>query len=151
MVRNSRRMVRSLLIPSGVFGCLLSGQAPGCASMCVSVAVASDNCPLDSGCPNPDPCPHKAGSGQSHVCPGFLARHISSFHPSRIGRISPQPAGHCFRVSMTHRGAFALCAVVRVMTPGFPRICELLALSRDCPASSHPYSGCPGIVQCPCG
>ena len=86
----------------------MSGQAPGCASMCVSVEVASDNCPLDSGCPNPDPCPHKAGSGQSHVCPGFLARHISSFHPSRIGRISPQPAGHCDRVSPNPDNAHAV-------------------------------------------
>jgi hypothetical protein len=37
------------------------------------------------------------------------------------------------------------------MTPGFPRICALLALIATYPASTHPYPGCPGIVQCPCG
>ena len=37
------------------------------------------------------------------------------------------------------------------MTPDFPRICDLLAIIASGPASSHPYPGGPGIVQCPCG
>lgn len=82
----------------------------------------------------------------------LLQRRESNPRPRGTTNCStPQPAGHCFRVSMTHRGAFALCEVVRVMTPDFPRICELLALLRTYPASSHPYPGCPGIIQCPCG
>ena len=81
--------------------------------------------------------------GRSACCSGWFASWPGSQDGQRMSQTdfsdSLQPAGHCFRVPMTHRGAGALCAVVRVMTPGFPCICEVAGLYRDSSSLVHTH------------